>query len=81
LLLPCLRGLISNRVSDREQGKTIGSAQGIQSIATILGPLWAGWSFDHFGASSPFWFGTLFIVLALICTLLNLHHAQSETAI
>lgn len=72
LLLPCLRGLISNRVSDREQGRTIGNAQGLQSIATILGPLWTGWAFDHVGLLAPFWMGALLVLLALVCTLINL---------
>lgn len=78
LLLPCLRGLISNRVSDREQGRTIGTAQGIQSIATILGPLWAGWTFDQIGVLAPFWMGALLLLLGLICTMLNLRKAHYE---
>lgn len=72
LLLPCLRGLISNRVSDREQGRTIGTAQAIQSIATILGPLGAGWTYDRLGILSPFWMGALLLLIGLICTVVNL---------
>lgn len=74
LLLPCLRGLISNRVSDREQGRTIGTAQSIQSIATILGPLWAGWTFDRIGMLAPFWIGALLLLLGLACTIVNLRN-------
>lgn len=77
LLLPCLRGLISNRVSDREQGRTIGSAQGLQSLAVIFGPLWAGWSFDHLGAIAPFWMGAALCLLALGATVWNLREARS----
>jgi multidrug resistance protein len=78
LLLPCLRGLISNRVSDREQGRTIANAQGIQSIAAILGPLWAGWTFDHLSLSAPFWLGSLLVLLGLIFVLINLRQPQSQ---
>nr|WP_275574918.1 MFS transporter [Neosynechococcus sphagnicola] len=53
-VLPSIRGLISNLVSDQEQGKTIGSTQGLQSVAAILGPIWAGWTFDHLGIFTPF---------------------------
>lgn len=77
-LLPCLRGLISNRVSDREQGRTIASAQGMQSIAAILGPLWAAWTFDHVAITAPFWMGFLLVLLGLLCTLSNLRQPQSQ---
>ncbi len=80
-LLPCLRGLISNRVSDREQGRTIANAQGIQSIAAILGPLWAGWTFDHLSIAAPFWMGALLVMLGLLCTLSNLRQPQSQVTL
>ncbi len=72
LIIPCLRGLISNRVSDQEQGKTLGGNQALQSVATILGPLWAGWMFDHSGALAPFWTGAFFMAMAIGFTLMNL---------
>ncbi|NJO80437.1 MAG: MFS transporter [Cyanobacteria bacterium RM1_2_2] len=80
-LLPCLRGLISNRVSDREQGRTIANAQGIQSIAAILGPLWTGWTFDHLSIAAPFWMGALLVMLGLLCTLSNLRQPQSQVTL
>lgn len=80
-LLPCLRGLISNRVSDREQGRTIANAQGIQSIAAILGPLWAGWTFDHLNIAAPFWLGSLLVLLGLVCALANLRQPQSQVTL
>jgi DHA1 family tetracycline resistance protein-like MFS transporter len=80
LILPCLRGLISNRVSDQEQGRTLGSAQGLQSIASILGPLWASWCFDQFGMVSPFWLGSLLILLAFGTTWMNLRTMSPQAA-
>ncbi|MBW4539468.1 MAG: MFS transporter [Myxacorys chilensis ATA2-1-KO14] len=80
LILPCLRGLISNRVSAQEQGRTLGSAQGLQSIASILGPLWASWCFDQFGMLSPFWLGSLFILLAFGTTWMNLRSMSPQAA-
>lgn len=78
LIIPSMRGLISNRVSNQEQGKTLGGNQAFQSIATILGPLWAGWMFDHSGVRSPFSTGALFMILAVGFTLTNLprHHPR-----
>ncbi len=72
LIIPSLRGLISNRVSNQEQGKTLGGNQALQSVATILGPLWAGWVFDHSGVLSPFWTGAFFMLIAIGFTLTNL---------
>lgn len=80
LVLPCLRGLISNRVSAQEQGRTLANAQGLQSIAAILGPLWASWCFDHFSIFSPFWLGAIFILFAFGATWLNLRSMSSESA-
>lgn len=72
LIIPCLRGLISNRVSNQDQGRTIGGSQGVQSLASILGPLWAGYVFDNLGLLSPFWMGALIMIVAANITFLNL---------
>lgn len=72
LIIPCLRGSISNRVSDREQGKTLAGLQVIQSVAGILGPLWAGWTFDNLGIISPFSMAALLMLLAWGFTVANL---------
>lgn len=72
LIIPSLRGLISNRVSNQEQGKTLGGNQALQSVATILGPLWAGWIFDRSGVLSPFWTGAVLMVTAIGFALMNL---------
>ncbi len=76
LIIPSMRGLISNRVSNQEQGKTLGGNQALQSIAMILGPLWAGWMFDHSGVLSPFWIGALLMLMAVGFTLTNLPRRQ-----
>lgn len=80
LILPCLRGLISNRVSDQEQGRTLANAQGLQSIASILGPLWASWCFDQVGMLTPFWLGALFILLGFGTTWMNLRTMSPQSA-
>lgn len=80
LILPCLRGLISNRVSAQEQGRTIGNAQGLQSIASILGPIWASWCFEQFGMLSPFWLGAICIMFAFGTTWMNLRAMTPQSA-
>lgn len=76
LIIPSMRGLISNRVSNQEQGKTLGGNQAMQSIAAILGPLWAGWVFDRSGMLSPFWMGAFLMLIAVGFTLTNLPRRQ-----
>ncbi len=72
LLLPVLRALISNRVSDREQGRTIAGTQSLRSIASIAGPICAGLVFDHLGILSPFWLGGLLMLVALALAAMSL---------
>lgn len=78
LIIPSMRGLISNRVSNQEQGKTLGGNQALQSIAAILGPLWAGWMFDHSGMLSPFGVGALLMLIAVGFTLTNVPRRQNS---
>ncbi|MBT9314066.1 MFS transporter [Leptothoe spongobia] len=74
---PAIRGLISNQVSDKEQGKTIGGNQGLKSLATILGPILAGLSFDYIGTWAPFGIGSALILVALGCIMLNLRTLET----
>lgn len=77
-ILPSLRALISNRVSDREQGRTIAGTQSLRSVASIAGPIWAGLVFDHLGILSPFWMGALMMAFALAVTTLGLRREGAQ---
>ncbi len=68
LCLPTLRGLISKAVSDSEQGRVLGGSQSLASLAAVLGPLWAGAVFDHWGVTSPYWTAALWLGVAWVCT-------------
>jgi DHA1 family tetracycline resistance protein-like MFS transporter len=61
-----LTALISQRVSEREQGKVMGGQQAILSLTLILAPLIAGFAFDHLGVPAPYWIGSLLAALALL---------------
>lgn len=65
IAIPSLRGLVSNSVTGREQGKTIGGTQGLTSLSQMLGPLWATAAFDYLGAYTPFWIAIGLIAIAL----------------
>jgi DHA1 family tetracycline resistance protein-like MFS transporter len=59
-----LGALISKRASDREQGVLHGVNTGLESIATVLGPLCAGLVYDRIGANAPLWMGAIILALA-----------------
>ncbi len=65
LCSPSQMALLSHRVSAREQGWLLGTAQSVMSATRVLGPVWAGWTFDFFGQASPYWTGTGWLLLAL----------------
>ncbi len=72
LTRPPLFGLLSNLASSREQGATIGVAQGAGSLARILGPIFAT-SLLHYSAPLPYLIcgvvllGTTVLVVRRLC--------------
>ncbi len=60
---PTLTALISNGVSFREQGKVAGVTASLTSLTFVLGPLWAGLSYDYVMPSAPYWTGALLLAL------------------
>ena len=68
LVTPCLRALISKRLTRDGQGAALGGLQGLQSLGTFLGASAVGLSYDRLGQTSPFWIGAvvLFGVAVLV---------------
>ncbi|KGG14523.1 MULTISPECIES: MFS transporter [unclassified Prochlorococcus] len=66
LVTPCLRALISKRLTANNQGAILGSLQGLQSLGTFIGAAAAGISYDLFGQKSPFWGTTGLLILVII---------------
>ncbi|HMN47778.1 MAG TPA: MFS transporter [Ignavibacteriaceae bacterium] len=65
---PTILSLISEVVSDAEQGITLGLNQSLASFARVLGPLWGGFAFKYFGYPFPFLTGAgfTFIIFMII---------------
>jgi MFS transporter, DHA1 family, tetracycline resistance protein len=66
---PSIRGIISASVPDDEQGKVSGGTLSLSSMTQILGPLLAGWSYDHLSPVAPMWFGSglaIFAIMAIV---------------
>jgi DHA1 family tetracycline resistance protein-like MFS transporter len=70
LAAPALQSLVSQRADVDEQGMIMGVTQSLGSLARILGPLWAGFTFDAFAPSAPYWTGCFMMAVALSQVLL-----------
>jgi MFS family permease len=65
LVTPSLRSLVSRRLADAGQGAALGSLQGLQSLASFLGPPLAGLAYETIGRRSPFWLGILLMAVVV----------------
>lgn len=51
---PCVTSLLSRVINANERGLYMGVQQTYGGIARLVVPLWAGFSYDHFGKGVPF---------------------------
>ena len=62
---PCVTSMLSRVISSRERGLYMGVQQTFGGLSRVIVPLWAGFSYDHFGKTVPLFtsaalvFGTL----------------------
>jgi MFS transporter, DHA1 family, tetracycline resistance protein len=63
LVEPALRGLVSQAAGVGKQGIVQGSSQSVQSLAMIIGPVWAGELYAQFSHASPYWCGAAAIIV------------------
>lgn len=62
---PCVTSMLSRVISSRERGLYMGVQQTFGGLGRVLVPLWAGFSYDHFGKAVPF-FTSAILVLGTI---------------
>jgi multidrug resistance protein len=68
---PCVTSLLSRVIPANERGLFMGVQQAYGGVARVVVPLWAGFSYDHFGKGVPFItssilvLGTLFLGLGV----------------
>jgi multidrug resistance protein len=51
---PCVTSLLSRVIPKNERGLYMGVQQAYGGMARVIVPLWAGFSYDHFGKNVPF---------------------------
>lgn len=66
---PSVTSLISKNATRDEQGGVLGINQSFSALGRILGPLWAGFFFDHFGVGIPFITAGVLILFAFFISL------------
>jgi MFS family permease len=66
---PCITSLLSRVVERHETGLYMGVQQTFGGVARVLGPLWAGWAYDHLGVSVPFLTAAVFVVGTLLLSI------------
>jgi multidrug resistance protein len=59
---PCITAVLSRVISRHERGLYMGVQQTFGGAARVLGPIWAGWAYDHLGVGVPFWTGAVLVL-------------------
>ncbi|MFN2637225.1 MAG: MFS transporter [Gemmatimonadaceae bacterium] len=73
---PCVTSMLSRVISSRERGLYMGVQQTFGGLSRVLIPLWAGFSYDHFGRTVPL-FTSAALVLGTIVIGLGVDDGRS----
>jgi MFS family permease len=63
---PCVTSLLSRVISSSERGLYMGVQQTFGGMSRVLIPLWAGFSYDHFGRQVPFLTSAVLVLFTLL---------------
>jgi len=63
---PCVTSLLSRVISSSERGLYMGVQQTFGGLARVIIPLWAGFSYDHFGRQIPFLTSAALVLFTLL---------------
>ena len=63
---PCVTSLLSRVIPSSERGLIMGVQQTYGGLARVIVPLWAGFSYDHFGRQVPFLTSAALVLFTLL---------------
>jgi multidrug resistance protein len=63
---PCVTSLLSRVIQRHERGLYLGVQQTYGGMARVIGPISAGWAWDHLGVGVPFWAGAVLVLGTLL---------------
>jgi MFS family permease len=75
---PSLMSLISRYTAAEDQGGVLGLTQALGSLGRIVGPMWAGFAFDHVGIGAPFVSSAVVMGVACALALTALWRSQMD---
>ena len=67
---PSMLSVVSRLADSTDQGSTLGVSQALASLARIVGPIWGGLVFDHFGHSVPIYTASALMLVACAMSVL-----------
>lgn len=76
---PCVTSMLSRVISSRERGLYMGVQQTFGGLSRVIIPLWAGFSYDHFGKAVPF-FTSAVLVFGMIVLGFGIDDGRKEPA-
>ncbi|MBA2565304.1 MAG: MFS transporter [Gemmatimonadetes bacterium] len=68
LTTPLAQTLVSRLSSPADQGRNLGAAHSMSSLARAVGPLAGGFLYEATGTSTPFWAGALLLLAGALLT-------------
>jgi MFS family permease len=75
---PCVTSMLSRVISSRERGLYMGVQQTFGGLSRVIVPLWAGFSYDHFGKTVPM-FTSAALVFGTIMLGVGINDGRKET--
>ncbi|HMG71268.1 MAG TPA: MFS transporter [Gemmatimonadaceae bacterium] len=66
---PCVTSMLSRVISSRERGLYMGVQQTFGGLSRIVIPLWAGFSYDHFGKTVPMFTSAALVLGTIVLSL------------
>ena len=77
---PCVTGMLSQVIPNHERGLYMGVQQTFGGIARVIGPLYAGFAFDHLGKGVPYFTGAMLAALTILLGVGIEHHIPPHAA-
>ena len=77
---PCVTGLLSQVVPQHERGLYMGVQQTFGGVARVVAPLYAGFTYDHYGHGVPFYTAGVLVLAAMLLGLdMEKYRASAHT--
>jgi DHA1 family tetracycline resistance protein-like MFS transporter len=74
---PSVNAVISTNAPEDRQGEILGASQSAQSLARIVGPIFAGILFAGYGRHTPYIVATILLIVAFLLATRIVRHVRS----